>query len=287
MCEGTAQEGGAQCRIGERRRAAARTPSTACSCDDGDEPVALAALDRFSSGSTATASTGTIEGVTPPRLLLFTDDDAGRVRGRGSLATLAVAFEAIGVSADVAVVVRAKHLDDDALAARCRAVRAIVGPSGARVLVHGRPALVEPCGLDGCHLPDGVDPRAARRAMPAQACLGVSAHPRHDGDVCAFSVDDGVDYATWSPIYPPTSKRDQRRPIGIAALAGHRTPVIALGGIDAGRAAACVQAGAHGVAVLGAIGAATDPQRALLALVRALTLPWHQRRRRGSALEAA
>jgi thiamine-phosphate pyrophosphorylase len=270
------------------RRTTGVVSATACGRNTGGgEPVALAALDRLYRGSTATASAGRIEGVTPPRLLLFTDDDAGRARGRGSLATLAVAFESLGVSADVAVVVRAKHLDDDALATRCRAVKALVGPSGARVLVHGRPALVEPCDLDGCHLPDGADIRAARRAMPAQACLGVSAHPRHDGDVCAFSVDDGVDYATWSPIYAPTSKRDARRPLGIAALAGHRTPVIALGGIDASRAAACVNAGAHGVAVLGAIGAATDPQRALLALVQALELPWHRHRRPSRALEAA
>jgi thiamine-phosphate pyrophosphorylase len=219
--------------------------------------------------------------VTPPRLLLITDDAATRRHGRGVVATLGRALDPIVITdADaVAVVVRAKHLDDDALAARCRAVRDVVRPSGCRVFVHGRPTLVGPLGLDGCHLPDGPAPRMARLHLPPGACLGVSSHPRFAGDRCAFAVDDGVDYATWSPIFAPASKADDRPPLGLAALAGHHTPVLALGGIDAARAAACVAAGARGVAVLGAVFGAARPDVALRDLLAALAISWRRRRR--------
>lgn len=222
--------------------------------------------------------------VTPPRLLLITNEAAARRHGRGVVATLARALDDIAVAdrEAVAVVVRAKHLDDDALGGLCRAVRAVAVPAGVRVFVHGRPALVGPLDLDGCHLPDpvggGLSPRMARLHLPPGACLGVSSHPRHAGDVCAFSADDGVDYATWSPIFAPSSKADARPPLGLAALAGHTTPVLALGGVDADRAAAGVAAGAHGVAVLGAVFGAARPDVALQALLDALDLRWRQRR---------
>jgi thiamine-phosphate pyrophosphorylase len=141
---------------------------------------------------------------------------------------------------------------------------------------------VGPLHLDGCHLPDPVDgglsPRRARLHLPPGACLGISSHPRRAGDVCAFSADDGVDYATWSPIFAPSSKADARPPLGLAALAGHETPVLALGGVDADRAAACVAAGAWGVAVLGAIFGAARPDVALRALLDALDIRWRRRR---------
>lgn len=222
--------------------------------------------------------------VTPPRLLLITDEAAARRHGRGVVATLARAVDGVVVAdADaVAVVVRAKHLDDDDLGALCRGVCAVARPAGVRVLVHGRPALVGPLHLDGCHLPDpaasGVSPRMARLRLPPGAWLGVSAHPRHPGARCAFADDDGVDYATWSPIFSPSSKADERPPLGPAALGGHRTPVLALGGVDADRATACIAAGAHGVAVLGAVFGAARPDLALRALLAALVIPWRRRR---------
>lgn len=232
--------------------------------------------------------------VTPPRLLLITDEAAARRHGRGVVATLARALDdlaidggalddgAIDDACAVAVVVRAKHLDDDALGPLCVAVRDVARPAGVRVFVHGRPALVGPLHLDGCHLPDpagGLSPRMARLHLPPGACLGVSAHARFAGDTAAFADEDGVDYATWSPIFSPSSKADVRPPLGLAALAGHSTPVLALGGVDADRAAACVAAGAHGVAVLGAVFGAARPDIALRALLGALAIPWRRRRR--------
>jgi thiamine-phosphate pyrophosphorylase len=46
--------------------------------------------------------------------------------------------------------------------------------------------------------------------------------------------------------------------------------VLALGGVGAANAAACRRAGAAGIAVMGGVMRATDPERALAAMIAAL-----------------
>jgi len=69
---------------------------------------------------------------------------------------------------------------------------------------------------------------------------------------------------TLSPVYPTQSKPGYGpalAPAAAAELAG-RVPWLALGGVDtAERAAACAVAGAQGIAVMGAIMRAPDPER--------------------------
>ncbi len=60
-------------------------------------------------------------------------------------------------------------------------------------------------------------------------------------------------------------------PAGLGAMAARLTiPVIALGGIAAGNAGACLQAGAAGVAVMGAVMAGADPGAAARELLASL-----------------
>jgi thiamine-phosphate diphosphorylase len=69
-----------------------------------------------------------------------------------------------------------------------------------------------------------------------------------------------ADYLGAGPVWETPSKEDADPPIGIDGLAAIAravsVPVIAIGGVDASNAAACIRAGAAGVAV---IRAATDP----------------------------
>ena len=69
-----------------------------------------------------------------------------------------------------------------------------------------------------------------------------------------------ADYLGAGPIWATPSKADADPPIGLAGLrqicAAVDIPVIAIGGVDASTAAACIEAGAAGVA---AIRAAADP----------------------------
>jgi thiamine-phosphate diphosphorylase len=75
------------------------------------------------------------------------------------------------------------------------------------------------------------------------------------------AVGADADYLGAGPIWATPSKEDADPPIGLEGLraicVAVDVPVIAIGGVDASNAAACIEAGAAGVAV---IRAATDPR---------------------------
>ena len=107
-------------------------------------------------------------------------------------------------------------------------------------------------GADGVHL--GQGDTGAERAQAAGLLLGRSAATLEQ----ALAAD--ADYLGAGPVWPTPSKRDAEPAIGLEGLrkicAAVDVPVIAIGGIDASNAGACIAAGAAGVAV---IRAATDP----------------------------
>ncbi|MEE2750432.1 MAG: thiamine phosphate synthase [Myxococcota bacterium] len=85
--------------------------------------------------------------------------------------------------------------------------------------------------------------------------LGVSTHGRES---LLRAEDAGADYALLSPIYAPYSKPDDTRtPLGVRraveACRDVSIPVFFLGGIDEGRARDCMDSGAYGVAMIGAL----------------------------------
>jgi thiamine-phosphate pyrophosphorylase len=107
-------------------------------------------------------------------------------------------------------------------------------------------------GADGVHLGQ-ADP-GADHAREAGLLLGRSVSTVAE----ALAVD--ADYLGAGPVWETPSKSDAESPIGVDGLtaicAAVEVPVVAIGGIDASNAAACIRAGAAGVAV---IRAATDP----------------------------
>jgi thiamine-phosphate pyrophosphorylase len=107
-------------------------------------------------------------------------------------------------------------------------------------------------GADGVHL--GQSDEGAERARQRGLLLGRSA-TSYDEAVAAEA-----DYLGVGPIWETPSKNDATPPLGLEELAricaAVTVPVVAIGGIDASNAAACVAAGAAGVAV---IRAASDP----------------------------
>ncbi len=91
----------------------------------------------------------------------------------------------------------------------------------------------------------------ARRRLGADGLIGVSAHTLDDVWAAERA---GADYATLSPIFPSASKPGYGPALGLAALreaARIGLPVVALGGVTAGTAPACLDAGAAGVAIMG------------------------------------
>ena len=151
-----------------------------------------------------------------------------------------------------------------------RALVALGHRFGATVTAHEDIEAVVATGADGVHLPGGGDPAAARRRLPA-GLIGVSAHSPEEA---AAQLTAGADYVTLSPIFLTASKPGYGPAVGLDALAAAARlspgPVIALGGIGADNAAACLAAGARGIAVMGEIMRAADPEATVRRLLAAI-----------------
>ncbi len=107
-------------------------------------------------------------------------------------------------------------------------------------------------GADGVHL--GRSDRGAERARELGLLLGRSVTTVEQ----ALAAD--ADYLGAGPVWATPSKDDAEPPIGLEGLrqicVAVDVPVVAIGGVDAANAAACIESGAAGVAV---IRAAADP----------------------------
>jgi thiamine-phosphate pyrophosphorylase len=185
--------------------------------------------------------------VTPGGLVVLTD----RRSAAGPLVEVVAAAVRGGASW---VVLRERDLPYDQRLALCHELRAVV-PAG-RLIVAGP----DPLGGSAVHLA-AADPVPPGVSLAGRSCHGTE--PMSD-----------VDYVMLSPIYPTATKPGYGPPLGApaaAALAG-AVPWLALGGIDsAARAAECASAGAAGIAVLGAIMRAANPERVAGILTGAFT----------------
>jgi thiamine-phosphate pyrophosphorylase len=151
-----------------------------------------------------------------------------------------------------------------------RALVALGDGFGATITAHEDFDAVARAEAGGLHLPGGGDPAAARRRLPA-GLIGVSAH---SPDEAAAQLRAGADYVTLSPIFLTASKPGYGPAVGLDALAAAARlssgPVIALGGIDADNVAACLAAGASGIAVMGDIMRSADPETTVRRLLAAI-----------------
>jgi thiamine-phosphate pyrophosphorylase len=143
---------------------------------------------------------------------------------------------------------------------------------GATVTAHEDLAAVVAVGADGVHLPGGGDTGAARHQLPS-GLIGVSAHAPEEA---AAQLAAGADYVTLSPIFLSASKPGYGPAVGLHTIAAavrlSPGPFIALGGIDADNAASCLAAGARGIAVMGEVMRATDPEATVRNLLAAIAV---------------
>jgi len=142
---------------------------------------------------------------------------------------------------------------------------------GATVTAHEDIEAVIAAGAAGVHLPSGGDPAAARRRLP-HGLIGASAHSAEEA---AALLHTGADYVTISPIFLTASKPGYGPALGLDGLAkavrGANGPVVALAGITPANAASCIKAGAAGVAVMGGVMRAADPESAVRRLAEAVS----------------
>ena len=200
-----------------------------------------------------------------PALLVLTD----RHQARRPLPEVIAA--AVGGGA-CAVVLREKDLPRAERAALAADIAPIVHAAGSLLVSAGEPLP----GCDGVHLAAGqrldhMSPFAVGGAFGA-ALVGKSCHTRSEVERAA----GGVDYVTVSPVYATSSKPGYGPVLGLDGLAALASvaglPVYALGGITTPeQARACLEAGATGVAVMGAVMRAADPASVVASLHTALT----------------
>ncbi len=130
---------------------------------------------------------------------------------------------------------------------------------------------------------------SARTVLPAAAGVHLAAHQPvydaggglharscHDEQEVARAAAQGAAYVTLSPVAASASKPGHGPPLGLdvvrrAVAAAGDLPVLALGGVEPSAVADLRAAGAHGVAVMGAVMRATDPATVVSRLLAALS----------------
>lgn len=154
-----------------------------------------------------------------------------------------------------------------------RRLRQLTRQAGALLFVNDRLDLALALQADGVHVGPGDLPVAAVRAgAPPGFLIGRSAD---DPEIAGRALLDGADYIGCGAVYATSTKPDAGGVIGLEGLrrvvAGVDGPVVAIGGITVERAGEVADAGAAGVAVVGAVMSAADPAGAVRALLSART----------------
>ncbi len=213
---------------------------------------------------------------------------------RGALAAAGVYFicdvarvrEPAQVSARVAeagvrlVQLRMKGLRDADAYALAAQVATELRRRGALVIMNDRVDLALAIDADGVHVgADDLPVSIARRLVGPDRIVGASAH---DASEAARAVQGGADYLGCGSVFPTATKADATvRGLDVVreVRAATVVPVFGIGGVNASNAGRVIQAGADGVAVVGAIADAADPAAAAKRLL-------DQVRRMRSAREA-
>jgi len=151
--------------------------------------------------------------------------------------------------------------------------RALVAALPVPVLVNDRVDIALAAGAAGAHLGwDDPPLEVLRPTLPAGFLLGLSVGSPDE----AARAPATADYWSVGPCFATPTKADAGAPLGaegfaaLARLAPESCPVIGIGGISVANAGLIKGAGAVGVAVIGAVLTARDPESATRELSRAL-----------------
>jgi thiamine-phosphate pyrophosphorylase len=173
------------------------------------------------------------------------------------------------------VQIREPDLSDEALRDLIFQLRGALR-EGASLMVNGRPDLALAAGADGAHLKERQIDAPLPEILRKRGLIGRSVH---DLEGIRRAEAAGADYLQLGHVFA-TASHPGEPPRGWSLIREAtritRLPVLAVGGIDATNAGACIAAGASGVAVISAIGGASDPAEAARCIRRAMRSEWER-----------
>jgi thiamine-phosphate pyrophosphorylase len=191
---------------------------------------------------------------------LYLVTDRSLARGR-SIASVVEAAVRGGVTA---VQLREKSCPTSDFVQLGRELKKLLAPYQVPLIVNDRVDIALEVGADGVHIGQhDMDPGRARKLLGPGAIIGLSIESIEQARA-AVALD--VNYLGVGPVFATATKMDAAPPLGLAALAQVRAisrhRVVAIGGIGPENARQAIDSGADGVAVVSAICAAEDPERA-------------------------
>ncbi len=157
--------------------------------------------------------------------------------------------------------VRDKSLPDSLLYQQLLRIKELCRRCRAQFVINDRVDLALRVQADGVHLGQSDLPvEMARRRLGERALIGLSTHTP---DQFHQAQKQDIDYVAIGPIFPTSTKQSGHPPLGIEPLqdlvTASRYPVVAIGGIHLGNAAALWGAGLDSVAVISDIVNSPSP----------------------------
>jgi thiamine-phosphate pyrophosphorylase len=163
------------------------------------------------------------------------------------------------VQAGVTVVqLRDPLASDDEIIALGRAVASALAGTGVPLIVNDRVHLVEAIGAQGAHIGQGdLSVGKARALLGPDLFLGLSVQTLEHLGALVDDHSTRLDYLGVGPVWPQSTKPDAASASGLAVFEqiaqASAWPCVAIGGLDAERAAAVRAVGGAGVAIVSAI----------------------------------
>jgi thiamine-phosphate diphosphorylase len=198
------------------------------------------------------------------RLTVITDRRLAGTRG------VVAVVEAALTGGCRAIQLRDKEASARELANMGRGLLPTVRAAGALLLVNDRLDVAMAIGADGVHLgPEDLPVEAARSVAPPGFLIGFSTD---SPDVAREAESEGADYLGCGAVFGTRTKDVGDEAIGIHRLdevaRSVAIPVVGIGGVTPPGAERIARAtGAAGVAVIGAVMAAPDPEGAARRLI--------------------
>jgi len=191
---------------------------------------------------------------------LYVLTDATLARGRSHEEIVAAALR----GGATLIQYREKNATTRQMIEQAARVRDLCRAYGVPLVINDRVDVALAVEADGVHVgPDDMPVALARRLLGRDKIVGASAGTVAEADA---AIAAGADYLGVGAIFATTSKADAGEPIGLEGLEQivriSPIPVVGIAGIHAANAASVIRVGAQGIAVISAVVAAEDVERA-------------------------